>query len=190
MWPGEGGERGGGILSVSAPPLLCGKKGGGKEWRKSEGRKKRRRRETAEGFQSINGERKEGLPRGGLHTHKFPLPPRFSVFGRGRAGGRLSIFGRPRREPPYVAFVVKKKKKGKRKDAGKCFVFCTFFAAPSVLWPYLACVSPLLFASVLSGEGHLGENQNLQGSGADDISLSPSKCKGFFYFSEYVMREI
>ena len=161
MWPGEGGERGGGILSVSAPPLLCGKKGGGKEWRKSEGRKKRRRRETAEGFQSINGERKEGLPRGGLHTHKFPLPPDFRYSDGG--GGRLSIFGRPRREPPYVAFVVKKKKKGKRKDAGKCFVFCTFFAAPSVLWPYLVCVSPLLFCKCSQRRGTLGGESKFAG---------------------------
>ncbi len=159
-WRGRGKR--GGILSVSAPPLLCGKKGGGIEWRKSEGRKKRRRRrETAEGFQSINGERKEGLPRGGLHTHKFPLPPRFSVFGRGRR--KVVYFWTAKARATIPSICCKKKKKGKRKDAGKCFVFCTFFAAPSVLWPYLVCVSPLLFCKCSQRRGTLGGESKFAG---------------------------
>ncbi len=123
-WRGRGKR--GGILSVSAPPLLCGKKGGGIEWRKSEGRKKRRRRrETAEGFQSINGERKEGLPRGGLHTHKFPLPPRFSVFGRGRR--KVVYFWTAKARATIPSICCKKKEEGEKEGRWQMFRFLHIF---------------------------------------------------------------
>ncbi len=127
--------------------------------------------------------------RGEDYTHtSFPSPPDFRYSDGG--GGRLSIFGRPRREPPYLAFVVKKRRRGKGRTLANVSFFAHFsqlLASCGRIW---SVFPRFFFASVLSGEGHLGENQNLQGSGADDISLSPSKCKGFFYFSEYVMREI
>ena len=128
MWPGEGGERGGGILSVSAPPLLCGKKGGGKEWRKSEGRKKRRRRrETAEGFQSINGERKEGLPRGGLHTHKFPLPPPIFGIRTGEGGRKVVYFWTAKARATIRSICCKKKEEGEKEGRWQTFRFLHIF---------------------------------------------------------------